>query len=628
MLLSKQTRLIAAFDHRHIFIDPSPDPAASFRERQRLFSLSVSSWNDYDRSVLSPGALIVPRGTKEVNLSPEAKEALGLPPTTGILDGESLIRAVLRAPVELLWNGGIGTYVKASGETHSDAGDPSNDAVRVSAPELRCEVVGEGGNLGFTQAARIEYALKGGRINTDALDNSGGVDLSDHEVNLKILLNPVVRAGKISEEARNALLHELTDAVAALVESDNRSQSLAISLDQQRAIGRESTEDVRDLMTSLEKAGVLDRAAEHLPTLEALVERQEQGGSLTRPELCTLLAYSKLNLMSALLRSTLPDDPAAESYLIHYFPPAATQVAGHSALQAHRLRREIVASQITNDLTDLMGAAFVHRVVRNTGRPPFEVARAWLVSARLSGHRELLQQAYGEADSLPPAAEIYRWLLGLGRVLQRTTRWVLQNVAPEVKTADVIAANMEGLSVLRRSFRDIVTGDDRKVFEQLLGEMRALGANESFAHSLITLRFLDQLLEILRVAKETKSDPVDTARAFYRVSDVLRVPWLRQQIFASAENDRWEQRAANALADDLSRAHHRFVAEVMRKRRDGMDVDRVTDMLMHARNREMSRFREVLDEIQQESRVSLSGLSVAVREIGVLCEPVNGGPAM
>jgi glutamate dehydrogenase len=625
MLLSEQIRLIAAFDHRHVFIDPAPDPAISFKERQRLFALSRSTWNDYDRSLLSPGGMIVPRGAKEVTLTPEAKQALKIAGETPLLDGESLIRAVLRAPAELLWNGGIGTYVKASGETHSDAGDPSSDAVRISAPELRCEVVGEGGNLGFTQAARIEYALKGGHINTDALDNSGGVDLSDHEVNLKILLNPVVRSGKLEEAGRNELLEELTDDVAELVEADNRSQSLAISLDQLRAKGRESTEEFRDLMTSLEKAGVLDRAAEHLPTLEALVERQEAGGSLTRPELCTLLAYSKLSLMGALLRSTLPDDPAAETYLTSYFPPAATAAAGEEALRAHRLRREIIASQLTNDIVDLMGAAFVQRLVRSTGRTPADVTRAWMIAARLADHREVLQQVHSGEEPQPPVAEVYRWLLGLGRVLQRTSRWILQNVPPETKTADVMAANLEGLSELRRRFAEIVTGDDRKLFEQLVTEMRSLGAGESLAHSFITLRFLDQLLEILRVAKETGSDPIDTARAFYRVSDVLRVPWLRHAIFAAAENDRWEQRAANALADDLSRAHHRFVAEVMRARGgNGADVDRVTDGMLRSREREMMRFREVIEEIQQESRMSLSGLSVAVREIGVFCEQLNG----
>ncbi|HZD06131.1 MAG TPA: NAD-glutamate dehydrogenase domain-containing protein, partial [Longimicrobiales bacterium] len=378
MLLSPQIRLVAAFDHRHVFIDPDPDPETSYAERQRLFRLGRSSWDDYDRTLLSEGALIVLRGAKEVQLSDGARSVLGLPGDTGPLDGESLVRAVLKAPVELLWNGGIGTYVKASTETHGDAGDPPNDAVRVDADALRCEVVGEGGNLGFTQLARIEYGLRGGRIDTDALDNSGGVDLSDREVNLKILLNPAVRSGDMEPGHRNEVLERLTDAVAELVLDDNRSQSLAVSLDEVRV--RDGTDDFRDLMSALEKSALLDRAAEFLPTLEQLVERGEEAGKdLTRPELCVLLAYAKLHLKTHLASSEVPDDPAAESYLRDYFPTRAVVEAGQDRLRRHRLRREIVASQITNDIVDLMGAAFVHRVARDMGRTPAEVAGAWLV---------------------------------------------------------------------------------------------------------------------------------------------------------------------------------------------------------------------------------------------------------
>ncbi len=624
MLLSRQIRLVAAFDHRHVFIDPDPDPVASFHERERLFRLGRSSWDDYDRSVLSAGGVILPRGSKEVELAPQALAALGLPEDTGVMDGETLIRNVLRAPVELLWNGGIGTYVKASFETHGDAGDPSNDAVRVNATELRCQVVGEGGNLGFTQPARVEYALRDGRINTDALDNSGGVDMSDREVNLKILLNPAVRQDRIDLERRNVVLHDLTDPVAELVLHDNRSQSLAVSLDEMRV--EDGVDDFRDLMTSLEKAGALHRGAEHLPTMEMLVEREEAGSSLTRPELCVLLAYAKLSLKGFLLRSPLPDDPVTESYLLGYFPPAAIREAGENNLHGHRLRREIIASQVTNDVVDLMGATFVHRLVRDTGRTPDEVVRAWLIASRLAGHRALLRQMEEQGSPLD-ARVAYRWLLGLGRVLERTSRWVLHNArsAPG-DTSGIIEENLEGLALLRSEFADIVAGHDREMFETLVAEIRELGADESLARTLITLRFLDQLLEILRVANETGSDPVETARAFYQVSDAFRVPWLRQAIFRSAKDDRWEQRAAQALADDLTRAHHRLVAEVMRTRPETRSVDEARERIMEARTRELARFQALLEEIQAEETLSLSGLSVAVREMAVLSERNGTAP--
>ncbi len=419
MLLSEQIRLIAAFDHRHIFIDPDPDPAATFAERRRVFELGRSSWEDYDASLLSEGGMIVPRGSKEVELTPQARRTLGLADDApDVMEGEALIRAVLKAPAELLWNGGIGTYVKSSSESHTDVADTSNDEVRIDVSDLRCEVVGEGGNLGFTQRARVEYVLNGGRINTDALDNSAGVDMSDHEVNLKVLLAPAVASGSMSDDGRNELLEELTEDVVELVLMNNRTQSLAISLDALRA--REGADDFRDLMFTLEKTGELDRRSEYLPTGDVLDERRERGQTLVRPELCVLLAYSKLSLRSGLLRSGLPDDPVTESYLLGYFPPAAMVAAGSEHLASHRLRREIIASQLTNDLVDLMGATFVHRLVRDTGRSAEQITRAWLVASRLADHRALLSEM--GAQSAIDSRVSHRWLLGLARVLERTAR--------------------------------------------------------------------------------------------------------------------------------------------------------------------------------------------------------------
>ncbi len=621
MLLSEQIRLVAAFDHRHIFIDPDPDPAPTFAERTRMFALGRSSWADYDESLLSEGGMIVPRASKEVVLTPQAREALGLPDDVGPLEGEALIRAVLRAPVELLWNGGIGTYVKASFETHADAGDASNDAVRVDADELRCGVVGEGGNLGLTQAARIEYALGGGRINTDALDNSGGVALSDREVNLKILLGPSVRNGSLASDERNTLLEALTDDVADRVLQDNWSQSLAVSLDELRQA--DQLDEFRDLMTSLERNGLLDRTAEGLPSLEVLVERAESGSGLTRPELCVLLAYAKLSVKGAVVRSDLPDESSVERYLTGYFPNEAIRRAGRAQLGQHPLRREIITSQVTNDLVDIMGATFVHRVTRDTGRSADEVVRAWVVASRLADHRRHLGELSQGAGRNLRTADAYRWVLGLSRVLERTTRWALQNVPFEADTEDVIADHEPGLEVLRAHFGDLVAGEDRSLFDRLVSDVRGLGAEETFAKELITLRFLDQMLEIVRVARETGGDPIDTARAFYRVSELLWVPWLREAIFASADDDRWEQRAAQALADDLTRAHHRMVSQVMRERVAGVDVGDAAQRLLEERRRDVERFRRLLDEIRMENEISLSGLSVAVREITVLSERVN-----
>ena len=617
MLLSPHIRLIAAFDHRHIFIDPDPDPRTSFRERERLFHERGSSWADYDAAVLSRGGIIVRRGSKEVELSPEARAALGIPEDPGKVSGEELVRLVLRADAELLWNGGIGTYVKASGETHSDVADPSNVPVRVDASELRVKVVGEGGNLGLTQRARTEFALAGGRLNVDALDNSGGVSLSDREVNLKILLDAVVEDGRMTVAERNRLLRDLADTVSDQVLLDNASQSLAVSLDLERA--REGVDDFRQLISELERDGFFDRSAEHLPTWEQLLERDETGSRLTRPELCVLLAHAKLHLMRRLLKGTLIDDPVASGYLSRYFPPAAVNAAGESGLAAHRLGREIVASQLTNDLVDLMGAGFVHRMMRDSGASADEVARAWLVASRLSGHRQLvadLRQREREAGTVIA----YRWYVGLSRVLDRTTRWVLGNAERE-EIDSLVGMNFSTLRELQRIFPDIVSGEDRLTFARLVSAIREVGPAADIAPALATLRFLDQLMDILRVARDTGTAPVYAARAYYAVSELLEIPWLRHAIDECARDERWEQRAARALNDDLTRAHHR-IANFSAAAAAGRDTQAggVAHVLTALRSREVAYFGELLTELRAESTLTLSGLAVAVRAIMVLSE--------
>ena len=618
MLLSEQIKLVAAFDHRHVFIDPDPDPAPAFAERKRIFELARSSWADYDLSLLSEGGMIVPRGAKEVSLSPQACRALGLPDdATARMDGETLIRAVLNAPVELLWNGGIGTYVKADVEIHADAGDPSNDAVRVNSSDLRCAVVGEGGNLGLTQKARIEYALRGGCINTDAIDNSGGVDMSDHEVNLKILLAPSVADSSMTSAERNVLLEELTEAVAELVLTNNRTQSLAISLDALRAIN--AGDDLRDLMFALEKSGELDRRSECLPTLDVLQERRDRGQTLVRPELCILLAYAKMSLMSNLLRSGLPDDPVTESYLVGYFPVAASVAGGGNNLGTHRLRREIIASQLTNDLVDLMGATFMNRLKRDTGRSDEQIVRAWLVASRLADHRALLSEM-GKQQTAMNSRVTYRWLLGFSRVLERTTRWVIANVDPDVSPARIVDQNLEGLATLRESFSEIVAGEDRGLFEARVREIRDVGADKAFSQRMMTLRFLDQLLEILDICRETQSETMATGRIYYEVSEAFDVPWLRRSTFAAAGDDQWEQRAAQVLSEDLSRAHRRLVIAIVNAENSEPST---MALLLEQRSRDVARFKGIADELKGEETPSLAAVSVAAREFSSLADKMS-----
>jgi glutamate dehydrogenase len=613
MLLSRHIRLLAAFDHRHIFIDPDPEPETSYLERERLFALPRSSWADYDRSTLSPGAMIIPRGTKEVELTPEARRALGVDDAVGTLDGEALIRTVLRAPAELLWNGGIGTYVKDLEETHADAGDPVNDPVRVNADELRCKVVGEGGNLGFTQRGRIRFALRGGRMNTDALDNSAGVDMSDHEVNLKILLNPLVTGGELAFEARNRLLEEMTDEVNRLVLRNSIGQSLAISLDETRSLN--ALGDFAALITAFERDKVLERAAEGIPSSDTLQERAAGGLGLTRPTLCVLLAYSKLHAHGHLLASRLPDDPACEAYLVGYFPRQAVATASTERLRAHRLRREIVTTELVNELVDLMGSSFLHHAARDSGTDIPTVVRGWLIASLLAGASPL-RADLARLEGILPAETVYRWYFGLARVLARTTRWVLANVTPDVPTLTVLEQHLDGLMRLRQTFAQVVTGEDRHLFVSLLDEIRTIGIDDELAARIITLRFLPQLMDILRIAQEADADAVDTARAYYLVSERFACGMLRNGVLGAARDDRWEKRYALALVEDVDRAHRRLARSMLDVGAAEEEMSEALDEYLHSHARQADTYRDLLQELSAADGVPLAGYAVAVRTLG------------
>ena len=610
MLLSREIRLVAAFDHRHVFIDPDPDPEVSYEERKRLFEMGRSTWDEYDRDKLSAGGMIVSRGVKSVDLPPEVRTALGVAEDVVTLDGESLIRAVLKAPVDLLWNGGIGTYVKADGESHADAGDNSNDAVRINTSELRAKVVGEGGNLGLTQAARVEYALGGGRINTDALDNSGGVNLSDREVNLKILLNEVLNTGQVTRDERNALLRELTDTVAKLVLMDNESGCQAVSLDEYRA--RRGVGQFWSLMTRLGGTGLLDRDAEGLPSWEVLNARTEAHQSLTRPELSVLLSYAKLHLKAALLGSDLPDDPSAAEYFYGYFPARAVEVVGREAAANHRLRREIVACQMTNDLVDLMGSTFIDRLVRETGRDDVEIARAWLVAARLTQHDAILEEIRSRQESVSTAVT-YRWTMGLARVLEQTTRWVLTNCDPEESTTALIEGSKVGLEALREKFHDIVAGEDRDNYMSRVKSGTPRPEDEPFVQKLMALHFLDHLLEIMHLARTTGTDPVKAATVYYWVTEELRIPWLIRTIESRSGQDRWQQRWALGLVQDLGAIRRNLTGSAL----EGEGTLAIA-LGFEGEEAQLSRFHEILAEVEAEEPISLAGLSVAIQEIRYL----------
>ena len=467
MLLSPHIRLVAAFDHRHVFLDPDPDPAVSGAERRRLFELARSSWADYDAALISEGGGVFARTAKSIPVSPQVQRALDI--DADRLTPNELIRAILRAPVDLLFNGGIGTYVKASSETHADAGDKTNDAVRVDAAQLRCRVVGEGGNLGLTQRGRIEFALAGGRVYTDAIDNAGGVNCSDHEVNIKILLNAVVEDGDLTTKQRDELLAEMTDAVAALVLRGSYRQTQALALARAQA---PAMLDVHDrFIRSMEQAGRLDRALEALPDAEVVAERRAAHIGLTQPELAVVLAYGKIVLYAALLDSDLPEDEYLSRDLARYFPAPLPERFSEQ-MRRHRLRREIIATHVTNSMVDRAGSTFAFRMQQDTGASPSDIARAYAIAREVFDMRAFWADIDALDDVIAAETQI-SMLLDARRLVERATRWLLRNHHRPLDIAATVEHFAEGARALSRALPEIVDDAERQAWEARIEELVA-----------------------------------------------------------------------------------------------------------------------------------------------------------
>ncbi|UCC71194.1 MAG: NAD-glutamate dehydrogenase [Gemmatimonadota bacterium] len=620
MLLSRTIRLIAAFDHRNIFIDPDPDPETSYQERLRLFRLPTSSWLDYDTSLISEGGGVYPRGAKEIRLSPQARRALGA--DESVVNGQALIRLILQAPVDLLWNGGIGTYVKAPEETHAEVGDSSNDAVRIDSNQLRVKVVGEGGNLGLTQRARIEYALEGGRINTDAVDNSGGVDMSDHEVNLKILLRALVDRGELSPDERNEMLERVTDIVAVMVLGNNRSQARALSLEQLRA--RERLGEFRDASYYLEQNAGLSRSLESLPGWSRLQQRQELGKSLTRPELAILLAYAKLHLKRSILESALPDDPALVQLLHDYFPdPVVVRVTAND-LRNHRLRREIAATVLTSRLIDLMGCTLVPTVTRDTGASPVDVARGWFVAAEIAGVGDLLERIEKNEASISADQEL-RWLLALEGILDRTVRWAVENLPREPGIGAAIETFKGPVAELNVVLPSMLLGSQREAFEATLAELQSGGVPRETAEKMAALQFLGELMEITRISQEVGFSVADVGRVYFALTDEVDFALLLELLNMAAGEDVWEQRAVQGLMQDMGEARRNLTLAVLALGSEETPIDERLDALRERHVTRLGAIREVLGELVVPENINVSALAVATREVVRQSRGILGG---
>ncbi|MEZ0338749.1 NAD-glutamate dehydrogenase [Mycobacterium sp. pV006] len=610
MLLSRHIRLLAAFDHRHIFIDPDPDAARSWEERKRLFDLPRSSWEDYDTSLISAGGGVYSREQKSITISAEAREALGLDDDSAELSPPALIRAILKAPADLLFNGGIGTYIKA--ESESEVGDRANDAVRVNGNQVRAKVIGEGGNLGVTSLGRIEFDLCGGRINTDALDNSAGVDCSDHEVNIKILIDSLVTSGKVDPDDRTELLLSMTDEVGRLVLADNESQNDLMGTSRANAASMLSVH-ARMIRELVAERG-LNRELEALPSDKEIARRAEAGLGLTSPELATLMAHVKLALKDDVLASDLPDQEAFAARLPGYFPERLREDF-HSDIRAHQLRREIVATMLVNDVVDTAGITFVHRVTDDVGVTTVDGVRSFVAADAIFGLGRVWRQIRATAAEGVSVAVTDRMTLDLRRLVDRSARWLLNYRPQPLAVGAEINRFAEKVAALTPQMSRWLRGDDEAIVAKEAEEFTSQGVPEDLAYIVASGLYQFSLLDVIDIADIIDRDPAEVADTYFALMDHLGTDGLLTAVSRLPRDDRWHSLARLAIRDDIYgslRALSFDVLGVGEPEESGEEKIAEWEMTNNSR---VTRARRTLGELYDSGEHDLATLSVAARQI-------------
>ncbi|MGJ8670037.1 MAG: NAD-glutamate dehydrogenase [Oceanococcus sp.] len=558
MLLSEHIKLNAAFNHLHIFIDPDPDPAKSFAERQRLFNLPRSSWTDYNADLISSGGGIYQRSAKQIELSEAARKALGIDQSK--LTPTALIHEILKSPVDLLWNGGIGTYVKARTESHLDVGDRANDGLRIDGQDLRCKIVGEGGNLGLTQLGRIEFSLNGGRVITDFNDNAGGVNSSDREVNIKIPLNKLMAEGAMVVEDRNVLLESMTENVANAVLRDSYLQTQALALMQRQSVAR--IDEHANFMRSLERAQLLDRAIEYLPDDEKLADRIKDKRGLTTPEQAVLLSYGKITLYDAVVDSDLPDDPLLLSDLLAYFPQALAQ-SQTEALKVHRLRREIIATLVTNQCVNRMGVTFAHRTGEDRGLSPDRAVWAYLAARQIFDS----EQRFADIEAMDGQIatdlqyELMERVMGL---IKHASQWLLRHAPSNTPLSELIAQYAEPVQELESRLQDVLPEVYQQQRDKYLATIVKRGAPPELAEAFANHHVIGSALDVSRLATDFDFAVVDVAQVYFSIGGQLHLPWLLSSINHLQVEGRWQALARNNLREDVYGQHRQVVARALR----------------------------------------------------------------
>lgn len=614
MLYSKHTQLLAAFDHRDIFLDPNPKPEIAYQERKRLFNLPTSSWQDYNIKLLSKGGGVYSRSLKTITLSPEIKKALAI--QANALTPHELIRAILTAPVDLLYNGGIGTYVKASSESQSDVGDKTNEFCRVNGGELRCKVVGEGGNLGLTQLGRIEYALNGGLLNTDFIDNSGGVDCSDHEVNIKILLNKEMLAGKITEKNRNQLLMKMTQEIADLVLADNYHQAFAMSFASLETSQHFSA--LQNCLNELEKNARLDRVVEFLPDDKKLLERKAAGLKLTSPELAVIFAHTKIYIKNELLKSNIMDDPYLSKIIETAFPPLLAKKYAQ-AIMNHDLRREIIATQLSNTVVNRMGITFVQSLQSETGATVAEIVKAYAVASE-AFEIPALQKMIEQLDFQISVSLQYELLHHLRRLMMISTRWFLQEKRLQKDTEQIIQHYQKNIQILEPVIPQLMVGMTKNYLDALTDQFMSAGLTQAFAKRVAVARALYASLNIIEIATSQKLDLIKTATMYFSVGKEFNFVWFRDQIGADVREGFWNALAKLTLRDDLDALQRKLSIAILNHNKKETNLEVLWHQWVNHHQRSFERWEKLQAMLHGVGDYDYAMFFIALRELDNLIE--------
>ncbi|KTD21152.1 NAD-glutamate dehydrogenase [Legionella londiniensis] len=609
MLLSKHIKLVAAFNHMHIFIDPDPNPEESYKERERLFHLPRSTWADYDKKLISKGGGVFNRSAKSIVVSKEMKRVFGI--KQAAVEPNELIRIILQAEVDLLWSAGIGTFVKAHTESNLDVGDRSNDAIRINAKQLRCKVVGEGGNLGFTQLGRVEYALNGGLIYTDFIDNSAGVSCSDKEVNIKILLNTIVRAGDLTQKQRNELLMQMTEEVEKLVLRENYLQTRAISL-----MASQSMRSVvlhSRYINELEATGKLDRSLEFLPEEKTLMERKQMGMGLTSPGIAVLFCYSKILLKEAILASDVPEDPYLRQFLIRSFPKPL-QERFSKQMRQHPLKREIIATKLSNIIVNEMGFTFIYRLQDETGAPVSAIVRAYMI-ARSVINMEAIWQEIDTVEGQVNAEVQTEIMMNYVRLLRRISRWFLRNRRTKLDISKTVELYAPGIEEFKKCMPQVLGDNARAHYEETYQRYLDLGISKFLAHELTITQGLFAAMDIIEVAHQLSMPITKVAEVYFKIGEFLDISWIRTQVIIHPTENHWEVLSREALRDDLDWQQRQLTAGIIHYDCRKKDLGKCLQTWSENHAALIDRWRDVLANLRSTSGLNYTMFFVAIREL-------------